>query len=312
MTPSVIILAYNSEETIAKTMDTALRVSDDVHVVDSFSADATPRLVQNRGINFVQHEFVNYAVQRNWAIDTLPLKYSWELHLDADEYLSDKLVEELRNLNENVNRPGLNGYHVPRLTRFLGRHIRHGGMFPIWHMRLFRHGKARCENREYDQHFVVAGTTGKLDGPIVDDMRMPLSEWVQRHNRWSDAEVRELRQTERTGYQIRPRLMGNPIEKKRYFRGMYNRSPRFARVFVLFVYRYLLRGGFLDGKEGLIFFVLQAWYRFMVDAKLYEKTLQQRREGFGRVDVMTRDFKEEQVLDRNRSTATADGTIAEK
>ena len=70
-------------------------------------------------------------------------------------------------------------------------------MFPIWHMRLFRHGKGRCENREYDQHFVVTGTTRKLNAPIIDDMRMPLSEWVSRHNRWSDAEVCELQQSDR-------------------------------------------------------------------------------------------------------------------
>ena len=275
MKPSIIILTYNSEATIAKTIDTALTVSDDIHVVDSFSVDTTLHLVRARGVNCVQHEFVNYALQRNWAIDTLGLKYNWELHLDADEWVSDTLVEELRQLSEDGDSRDLNGYHLPRLTRFLGRYIRHGAMFPIWHMRLFRHGKGRCENREYDQHFVVTGATRQLNAPIIDDMRMPLSEWVSRHNRWSDAEVCELSKATGLGYEIRPRLRGNPIEKKRYVRGVYGRSPLFARVLALFFYRYLLRGGFLDGREGLVFFVLQAWYRFMVDAKLYEQQVKQ-------------------------------------
>ena len=99
MKPSIIILTYNSEATIAKTIDTALTVSDDIHVVDSFSVDTTLHLVRARGVNCVQHEFVNYALQRNWAIDTLGLKYNWELHLDADEWVSDTLVEELRRLS---------------------------------------------------------------------------------------------------------------------------------------------------------------------------------------------------------------------
>jgi glycosyltransferase involved in cell wall biosynthesis len=311
MKPSIIILAYNSEATIAMTIDTALRVSDDIHVVDSFSTDATRRLVQERSAKFAQHEFVNYAEQRNWAIDTLPLKYNWELHLDADEFMSDNLVSELQKLTEEVDGRDLNGYHLPRLTRFLGRYIRHGGMFPIWHMRLFRHGKGRCENREYDQHFVVAGTTGRLYAPIIDDMRMPLNEWVLRHNRWSDAEVRELRKRNGIGYQIQPRLRGSPIERKRYFRGMYSRSPLFVRVLVLFVYRYLLRGGFLDGREGLIFFVLQAWYRFMVDAKLYERTEKQHREGFDSAGT-TIDGSEEKAVNRTQRTPAAHEVIVEK
>ncbi|MEJ0070542.1 MAG: hypothetical protein WDO24_19595 [Pseudomonadota bacterium] len=75
---------------------------------------------------------------------------------------------------------------------FLGRPIRHGGMYPIWHMRLFRHGSGRCEARRYDQHFYVDGPTDRLNHPMIDDIRMPLGEWVIRHNRWADAEADEL------------------------------------------------------------------------------------------------------------------------
>jgi hypothetical protein len=147
-------------------------------------------------------------------------------------------------------------------------------MFPIWHLRLFRRGLGRCETREYDQHFLVDGPTAKLRGWLIDDNRSPLHEWVNRHNQWSDAEVREL-QSDPTGRPlVQPRLFGNPLERKRSLRQNYQRLPGFVRVFLLFGYRYFLRLGFLDGKEGLTFFVLQTlWYRFLVDAKLFEQEL---------------------------------------
>lgn len=270
---SVVILTFNSERTIGLTLKSALRVSDDVHVVDSFSTDETLEIVGSENVNLVQHAFENYGAQRNWAISGLPLKHSWQLHLDADERLSDELVQELNSMKDAFP-PGIDGYFIPRLVYFMGRCIRHGGMYPIWHMRLFRSGKGRCEDRLYDQHFFVNGNTAKLNFPMIDDMRMSLSEWVTRHNRWADAEVLELGNSESSG-RIQADLAGNPVQQKRYLRGIYDRAPMFLRAFMLFIYRYFIRAGFLDGKEGLIFFVLQAfWFRFLVDAKLYEKRRQ--------------------------------------
>jgi len=271
MNISVVVLTFNSEATLAKTLEAALRVSNDIHIVDSLSLDRTPAIAQQYGANLVTHPFVNYAAQRNWAIDHLPLKHDWELHLDADECLSETLAAELAALLQREPPAPVNGYYISRLVRFLGRPIRHGGMFPIWHMRLFRRRLGRCEEREYDQHFIVEGSTGKLKGPFIDDIRMPLSEWVSRHNRWSDAEVREILHGS-SGLRLRATLMGNRLQRKRYLRGIYDRMPLFVRPVLLFFYRYVVRLGFLDGKEGLIFFFLQTlWFRFLVDAKLFEQ-----------------------------------------
>jgi glycosyltransferase involved in cell wall biosynthesis len=270
---SVIILTYNSEATISKTIAAALDVSDDIHVVDSFSSDDTIAIAKNLGAHLVTHGFTNYATQRNWAIEHLALEHDWELHLDADEHISKELAEELKSLKRRGAPPEINGYCVPRLVHFLGRPILHGGMFPIWHMRLFRHGKGSCEEREYDQHFVVDSPTAKLHGALVDDIRIPLSEWVTRHNRWSDAEARELfRAPMAEGPSLQPNLFGDPIARKRYFKAVYGRLPLFIRALLLFTYRYVFRLGFLDGKEGAIFFFLQTlWFRFLIDAKLLEQ-----------------------------------------
>lgn len=271
MSISVVVLTFNSEETIAATLESARRVSEDIHVVDSYSSDGTLDIVRRNGANLVQHAFENYGAQRNWAIDNLPLKFDWELHLDADERLSEDLVAQINSLQTNFP-ADIDGYYVPRLMHFMGRAIRHGGMFPIWHMRLFRHGRGRCEDRQYDQHFYVNGRTSKLPGAMIDDIRMGLDEWTSRHNRWADAEAREILGGE-TGGRIQGDVLGNPVQKKRLLRDFYNSFPLFVRPFLLFAYRYFLRLGFLDGKEGLIFFVLQTfWYRFLVDAKLFEKS----------------------------------------
>ncbi|HUA51408.1 MAG TPA: glycosyltransferase family 2 protein [Candidatus Sulfotelmatobacter sp.] len=277
MSLSVVILTFNSEATIGATLASARRVSDDVHVVDSGSTDRTIAIAETHGAQIARHTFESYGAQRNWAIDSLPLRHGWELHLDADERLSDELADAIADLQARGFAGPAVGYFIPRLVHFLGRPIRHGGMYPIWHMRLFRRGRGRCEARRYDQHFYVDGPTARLAFPMIDDIRTPLGEWVIRHNRWADAEADELMHGGTDG-RVAARFGGNPVERKRALRGSYNRLPRFGRAFLLFFYRYVLRAGFLDGRPGLIFFVLQTfWFRFLVDAKIYERE----REGAG-------------------------------
>ena len=270
--PSVLILAYNSELSIGETIRSVLPLTDDIHIVDSFSKDSTVALARQLGAEVVEHAFEDYGSQRNWAIDNVPVRYGWQLHLDADERLTPTLLEEIRALPDD---PEETGFILPRQMIFLGRPIRHGALNPTWHMRLFRNGMGRCEMRKYDQHFyVLSGSTRQLRHDMIDDIRMPLSEWTFRHNRWADAEVDEqIAQSKRAAAQgVQSSAGGNVIERRRHLRDIYNGSPLFLRPFLLFFYRYVLRLGFLDGKEGFIFFVLQTfWFRFLIDAKTFER-----------------------------------------
>jgi glycosyltransferase involved in cell wall biosynthesis len=271
--PSVILLTFNSEDSLPETLASVAGLTDDVHIIDSFSKDRTLEIAESFGVKVVQHPFENYGAQRNWAIDNASLRYAWQLHLDADERLTDELRLQIAALDEATP---VNGYFVPRVMHFMGRTIRHGGMYPTWHARLFRNGLGRCESRRYDQHFYCEGAMAQLQGMMIDDIRMPLTEWTARHNRWADAEVSELLSCE-TGGRVQPNLRGNLVEKKRFLRKLYNDAPLFIRPFALFFYRYFIRLGFLDGMEGFIFFVLQTfWFRFLVDAKIYELRRQQR------------------------------------
>lgn len=269
---SVIILTFNSELTIRNTLECARRVSDDIHIVDSYSTDHTLQIAESYGAQIVQHPFVHYGDQRNWTIDNLTFKHEWQLHLDADEFLSPELIAEIEKLKV-ASSDKVDGYYIPRLTRFMGRDIRHGGHYPTWHMRLFRTGAGRCESRKYDQHFILNGNAERIHAPMIDDNRMSLKEWTDRHNRWSDAEVQEILHPTSEGV-IQGKLRGGtPMQAKRALRSLFLRVPLFARSFLFFSYRYFFRLGFLDGKPGLIYNVLQTfWYRFLIDAKLYEKS----------------------------------------
>jgi glycosyltransferase involved in cell wall biosynthesis len=268
MQPAVILLSFNSEDTLAATLNSARKLSDQIFVVDSFSSDDTVGLARSFGATVVQHSFEHYGAQRNWAIDNLCNSHPWQLHLDADEWMDDQLINAILALDDE---PEHSGYFLPRYLRFLGRVLRHGGMSPTWHLRLFRTGIGRCEDRKYDQHFLLkTGTSGQLHGMMIDDIRMPLTEWTARHNRWADGEVAELNCRE-TFNRLQPDARGNPAQRKRFLHEKYNRMPLFIRPFALFIYRFFFRLGFLDGTEGFIFWILQTfWFRFLVDAKIWE------------------------------------------
>ena len=268
MQPTVILLTYNSVDTLGATLSRAVQISDEIFVVDSFSSDGTVALAELYGARVVQRGFENYGAQRNWAIENLPITHDWQLHLDADEWMDSQLIAAIQALPEA---PTHHGYFLPRYVRFLGRVLRHGGMSPTWHLRLFRSGMVRCEDRKYDQHFMSSeGTYGNLSGAMIDDIRMPLTEWTARHNKWSDSEVAELSAAEKSG-RLGSNPRGNPAERKRYLRKQYDKMPLFVRPFALFFYRFVIRLGFLDGVEGFIFWVLQTfWFRFLIDAKIWE------------------------------------------
>ena len=266
MKPSIVILTFNSAASLGATLAACAPLSDDLHIVDSGSTDATLTIAQSFNAQVHRHDFTTYGAQRNWAIDNLAFKYPWQLHLDADEAISPQLLAEIGALPEDTH---ADGFFLARYLRFMGRILRHN-LAPTWHMRLFRTGLGRCEAREYDQHFLCSGTTAKLHGSMIDGIEMSLSEWTARHNRWADAEVRELLARE-SASRIQASLSGNIIQRKRFYKGLYERAPLFVRAIALFHLRYFIKLGFLDGIEGLIFCILQTlWFRFLVDAKLYE------------------------------------------
>jgi glycosyltransferase involved in cell wall biosynthesis len=272
---SVVVLTFNSAPSIARTLRSVQAISDDIHVVDSFSQDDTVAICEAMGCKVVQHPFDNYAAQRNWAIDTLPLAHEWQLHVDADEELEPALQDALKRAD--LTGAAADGYIIGRKIVFLGKVLKYGSVNKTWHYRLFRRGFGRCENRLYDQHFVASGRTETIDAFMLDHQEMSIGEWTARHNRWSDAEAAEMllaeAETKREG-QVEADPRGNPIQRRRHAKKRYYTLPLFWRAFLYTFYRYIICLGFLDGKPGLIYHFLQGfWFRFLVDAKMYERRL---------------------------------------
>lgn len=273
---TVIILTYNSESSISNVIESVHSIGSRILIVDSFSSDKTLDIARSYSTEVVQHEFVNYAAQRNWAQAHADLSTNdWVLHLDSDEVASPELTGQIKQVLANPL-PDIDGYLIKRLTYFLGKPIRHGHLNPNWHLRLFKAGSGQCEERLYDQHFIVQGKTAKLKGILHDLQLVTLEKWTYSHNRWSTLEAVEVLQSDES-YQasmtLKADLSGDPRMQKRWLKNkLYYRTPLFGRAFLFFLYSYILRLGFLDGKVGLIYGVLQAfWFRFLVDAKIYEQ-----------------------------------------
>jgi glycosyltransferase involved in cell wall biosynthesis len=271
---SVVILTFNEEHNLPVCLASLEALDTEVFVVDSGSTDRTVEIAGAAGCRVVEHPFENYARQRNWAFDSLPITTPWTLCLDADERLTPELVAEIPEILTLPEVPYA-GYMLRKRTIFMGRWLRHGGQYPAWHLRLFRSGRGRCEDRLYDQHFLVDGPVGKLEHDYVDVLTSDLGTFVARHNRWAELEAREiLAQASEAAPRgtVQARFGGTAIERRRFFRTrVYQRFPLFLRPFLFWFYGYVLRLGFLDGTEGLVFHTLQRfWFRFLVDAKIWE------------------------------------------
>jgi glycosyltransferase involved in cell wall biosynthesis len=272
---SVIVLTYNEGRNIQDCLRSVVGWASEIIVVDSGSTDATRDLASRYTDHLIEHPFENYSRQRNWAQNNLPLQYEWVFHIDADERVSPELADSLLAFFRSGQADRVNGAMFSRRTVFMGRWIRHGGHYPVFHTRLYRRDQGRCEDRLYDQHFIVTPPVAKLTGDLIDVLTSELDVWSARHIRWAAAEADEMQRAaeDRPG-QIVPALTNGPVARRRWLRTrVFGRSPLFMRAFLYFFYRYVVRRGFLDGAEGLIFHFLHGcWYRFYIDAKIWEHT----------------------------------------
>lgn len=275
---SVIILTGNEELHIKRCLDRIAPFVKKVFVIDCFSRDNTVQIAQAYdNVLVLQHEWPvgKYAEQFNWALDNAPISTKWVLRLDADEYLSDELLAELEEKLPSLG-PCYTGVVFPLQRVFLGRKINHGIARGIKMLRLFVFGKARIEVRLMDEHLELhEGKMIEFVHCFSDDNLNNLSWWTQKHVGYAIREAVDLLDVE---YDFSGNLsrtndsqIASQALSKRRKKEKYAKQPLFWRSFVYFIYRYFVKLGFLDGKEGFLWDFLQGWwYRTLVDAKIYE------------------------------------------
>jgi glycosyltransferase involved in cell wall biosynthesis len=272
---SVIIAARNEAHNLPRCLE-ALRDLGEIYVIESQSGDATPEIARSFGAKVVQFHYPGgWPKKRQWAMETLPLAFDWILLLDADESLTPELTEEIRQATRN---PDITGYYVALRMHFLGRVLRYGDA-SFWKLALFRRGKGRFECRlkqqdasmadmEVHEHVVVEGATAQLKNPVIHHNVESLSRYIQKHDEYSNWEARVLLQGEKNSAELLPALFGTQAQRRRWLKKKLYAVP--GSPVLLFLYRYFLRLGFLDGTAGLIYCGFQAVQMFHTKSKIYE------------------------------------------
>jgi glycosyltransferase involved in cell wall biosynthesis len=266
----VVILTYNEEANIAHALDSVAGWASEIFVLDSLSTDRTLEIVRRYGCQIAQNKFENYAKQRNYALDHLPVHCEWVLFLDADEWLTNELKDEIKRVI--ASDPLEDGFFLKRRLMWMGTWIRRG-YYPTWILRLFRRGRARCESRSCNEHLVIDGKVGRLKADFMHEDHKGISDWIAKHNRYATLEALELLNAEKAPFDLPVRFWHtSQVGRKRWLRHrIWNRMPPLLRPFFYFLYRSILCGGSLDGSRALIYHFLQAlWYPLLIDIKYLE------------------------------------------
>jgi glycosyltransferase involved in cell wall biosynthesis len=271
---SIYILTYNEEVEIAACIESALNLTDDIIVVDSYSSDRTVEIASQYNIRVVQHTFESHGRQRTWMLETVPTQYDWVYILEADERMTPELFAECVKATQSDEYVG---YYVAERVLFMERWIRHCTQYPRYQMRLFRKGKVWFDDYGHTEREVCDGATSFLQETYPHyTSGKGFHRWLDKHNRYSTDEAKEtLNQLEQGKVQWSQIFLGKTeVERRRALKDLSLRLP--FRPLVRFVYMYFLLGGWLDGRAGFTWCTLQAFYEYTIVLKVWE--LKQERE----------------------------------
>ena len=274
---TIIILTKNEEIHITRAIKSAQKITSNVYVIDSDSTDETASLVLKLGAKLFNASFDRFSDKLNWCINVLDINTPWVLRLDADEYIDNKHVQVLFNSLFNIDNE-VSGIYLRRQLWFMNQHIKFGGLYPNYSLRMWRNKSVICESRELDEHLILKyGTSLKIKADIIDNPLTSISHWVSKHNNYSKLEANNIMfgSIDRIERQIDDNLFGKSPERKRWFKNkLYNKMPLFIRPFGYYIYRYIFLLGFLDGIPGFLYHFYHAfWYRLLIDSVIFEKKM---------------------------------------
>lgn len=274
MSVSVLILTLNEEVNLPRCLK-SLGFSDDVVVLDSFSTDATCQIARDAGARVVQRTFDDWSSHQNWAVEHIDFKNRWVFYIDADEVADAELGAELLAMAASKG-PEV-ACRMRRKEMLWGRWLKYSSMYPVWLMRAFVPACIRWE-RLVHPHARVSGPIGTLKGHIIHhSFSKGLEPWIEKHIDYARLEAIEamhILQTHESDV-VGLFTIHDPVRRRKALKLFAWRIP--FRPLSRFLYMYLLRAGFLDGRAGYCYCRLISTYQYMIDCGIRE--LRQRAAG---------------------------------
>jgi len=276
---SVLIPAKNEEDNLSTCLE-SVNLADEVFVVDSQSSDRSIAIAESYGAKVVQFHFNGrWPKKKNWALENLPFRNEWVLIVDCDERIPPELWAEIATA---IQDPKYNGYYLNRRVFFLNKWIQHGGRYPDWNLRLFKHQQGRYENlsteevpntgdNEVHEHVILQGQAGSLKNDMLHEDFRDIYHWLERHNRYSNWEARvylNLLTGKDQSHSIGANFFGDAVQRKRFLKRVWVYLP--FKPILRFLLVYIFQLGFLDGKAGYIYARLISQYEYQIGIKLYE------------------------------------------
>lgn len=247
---SVCIITYNEELNIIRTMESLKGLADEIIVVDSGSTDNTVALAQSCGAKVFVEDWKGFAQQKNSAL--AKATGDWIFSLDADEEVSRELAANIKTLLKSGQPvPQFDGYMVARRNFFLNRWLKRSGFYPDRKLRLVKRGLGAFELRPVHESMKTVGRVGRLSGDLIHHAYPTLGSFIETMNRYSSLGGQMVADERTSGFSI-TNIMLLPL--------------------VGFIYRYFVRLGFLDGREGLLIHLNHAAYVSWKYAKAWEFT----------------------------------------
>lgn len=271
---TAIILTKNEEKNIEKCIKSIKKIAKRIVVIDSYSEDQTVTIAKELGVDVYQNRFINYSNQFNWGLKNTNISTEWILRIDADEEFTEELSDEVNQKLDKLDKT-ITGATINLRILFMGKWLRHGGMYPLKLLRIFRFKVGRLEDKNMDEHVKLDyGKVVHFKNDFIHHDYKNLDYWIHKHNWYSNREVMDYYELKRKQNEsINININNKQAGKKRWYKNnlYYKFIPKFMRAKLYFIFRYYLLLGFLDGEEGKIFHFMQGyWYRFLVDAKIYE------------------------------------------
>jgi glycosyltransferase involved in cell wall biosynthesis len=287
---TVIILTYNEAIHLERCIQSVKPVADRIVIVDSYSTDKTLEIAQNLQVEVFQNKWINYAQQFQWALDNIPIHTEWIMRMDADEYIYPELARELAQKLPHLPKD-TTGLFVKLRLIFMDQWIRRG-YYPMVLLRFWRNGAGYIQQKWMDEHIRLKhGHTQMLANDMADHNLNNLSWWTTKHNNYATREAIDRLNREYHFLDAKHDDEYVVGHKKKWYKSLYMRLPLFLRPFLYFFYRYVLRGGFLEGRRGLVWHLLQGfWFQFLVDAKIFQIKHLARQKGKSIAAVLTEDF----------------------